>query len=108
MLTLRGSDLVRVASLANGQRAGGWLLNTADNTFGPAADFDGNGKAEMVVQSPWGIGFLGVEGGTFRCLGLQPYGTRIGDWYLERGDRIVALGNFAGSSGRAEALIKKG
>ena len=27
----------------NGTRFGNWLLNTADNQFGPAADFEGDG-----------------------------------------------------------------
>ena len=42
----------------NGTRFGGWLLNTADNHFGPAGDYDGDGKAEILVASPWGIGIL--------------------------------------------------
>ncbi len=40
----------------NGTRFGDWLLNTADNTFGPVGDFDGDGHAEILVSSPWGIG----------------------------------------------------
>jgi hypothetical protein len=32
---------------------GGWL-NTADNHLGPVADFDGDGRAEILVTSPWG------------------------------------------------------
>ena len=46
----------------NGTRFGGWLLNTADNTFGPAGDFDGDGHAEILVASPWGIGILKLAG----------------------------------------------
>jgi hypothetical protein len=33
----------------NGTRFGGWLLNTADNRFGPVGDFDGDGKTELLV-----------------------------------------------------------
>ena len=43
---------------ANGTRFGGWLLNTADNRFELSADFDGDGRAEILVTSPWGIGIL--------------------------------------------------
>ena len=38
----------------NGTRFGGWLLNTADNHFGPVADFDGDGRAEILVTRPLG------------------------------------------------------
>ena len=40
----------------NGHGFGGWLLNTADNRFGPVGDFDGDGCDEIVVTSPWGLG----------------------------------------------------
>lgn len=33
---------------ANGTRFDGLLVNTEDNSFGPAADFDGDGKAESL------------------------------------------------------------
>ena len=42
----------------NGTRFGGWLLNTGDNSFGPVGDFDGDGQAEILVTSPWGIGIF--------------------------------------------------
>ena len=48
----------------NGTRFGGWLLNTGDNQFGPAADYDGDGHAELLVTSPWGIGILKLAGNT--------------------------------------------
>ena len=42
----------------NGTRFGGWLLNTADNRFGPVGDVDGDGKRRDPRTSPWGIGIL--------------------------------------------------
>ena len=48
----------------NGTRFGGWLLNTADNHFGPPGDYDGDGRAELLVTSPWGIGILEQAGAT--------------------------------------------
>jgi len=33
----------------NGTRFGGWLLNTADNQFGPPADYDGDGQLDLFV-----------------------------------------------------------
>ena len=38
------------------------LLNTADNRFELSADFDGDGRAEILVTSPWGIGILKLSG----------------------------------------------
>ena len=48
----------------NGTRFGGWLLNTGDNTVGPVADYDGDGHAEILITSPWGIGILKLSGNT--------------------------------------------
>ena len=38
----------------NGTRFGGWLLNTADNNLGLAADYDGDGHAELLGHEPVG------------------------------------------------------
>ena len=70
----------------NGTRFGGWLLNTADNNFGPAGDFDGDGRAEILVTSPWGIGILKLDGNTFTAPMMQPNGTRFGGWLLNTAD----------------------
>jgi hypothetical protein len=48
----------------NGTRFGGWLLNTSDNQFGPAADYDGDGRVELLITSPWGFGILKQAGAT--------------------------------------------
>ncbi len=103
----RGS-LRQIANLQNGQRVDGWLLNTGDNIFGPVSDLDGDGHDELVVTSPWGLGILKVQGDTFRCQTLHAYGTRLGDWILERDDRVVGVGNFSGLSAKSELLFQKG
>ena len=61
-LALTSSGMTAPAMAANGTRFDGWLLNTADNRFGPIADVDGDGRDEVVVTSPWGLGILGVNG----------------------------------------------
>ena len=48
----------------NGTRFGGWLLNTADNRFGPVGDFDGDGCDEIVVTQSLGIGIMKLSGST--------------------------------------------
>jgi hypothetical protein len=90
---------------ANGTRFGGWLLNTADNTFGPAGDFDGDGKAEILVTSPWGIGLLKLSGSTLTAPMMQPNGTRFGGWLLNTADnRLATVKDFDGDR-RAEILV---
>jgi hypothetical protein len=95
-----------VAMQQFGTRApGGWLLS-ADNQivgFGPAGT---NGGYSLVVQSPWGLGFLTAHGGQFATSHLVPYGTRLaGGWLLGRRDRISAIGDLENSNGAVEELL---
>jgi hypothetical protein len=89
----------------NGTRFDGWLLNTGDNRFGPVGDFDGDGRDEWLVISPWGLGVLEQRGDTFGCLALQPNGTNLGGWVLDTAvDRFGPVGDFDGD-GRDEFLV---
>ena len=108
LLRLNGNALTKVAGLDNGYRAGGWRLNTHDNRCVSAADFDGNGKSEMFIASPWGIGIIGLDAGNnFVNPALHPYGTMLGDWCLESTDTFFGSGNLSGSAGIHEMLVKK-
>lgn len=90
---------------ANGTRFGGWLLNTADNQFGPIGDFDGDGRDEIMITSPWGIGMLKFNGTTFDAVMMAPNGTRFGGWLLNTGDNwLGAVGDFD-RDGRDELVI---
>ena len=62
VLKVAGSSYTALMLTPNGTRFGGWLLNTADNRFGPAGDFDGDGRVEILVRSPWGIAVLKLAG----------------------------------------------
>jgi len=89
----------------NGSRFGGWLLNTADNRFSPVGDLDGDGREELVITSPWGIGVLKLSGGTMTAPMMAPNGTRFGGWLLNTADNhIVTVSDFDGD-GRSEILI---
>lgn len=107
-LELASGALQQTALWANGDSIGGWRLNTAENHFGPGGDFDGDGRAELVVRSPWGLGVIGLQGAVFRCLTLHAFGAHLGDWILARNDRVVAADNFVGSSVKCELLIQNG
>jgi hypothetical protein len=91
----------------NSTRFGGWLLNTADNKFGPAADFDGDGRAELLISSPWGLGILKMAGSTMSALMMRPNGTRFGGWLLNTADNNFGPAADFDGDGHAETLISK-
>lgn len=107
VVALNGTNMTRVAGVNNGTRIGGWLLNTADNRCVSVADMNADGKDELVLQSPWGIGLIGFNGTTASCLALHANRNLLGDWYLEGTDKVVGSGNFVGSGTKAEILIRK-
>ena len=92
LLKLSGNTLSAPMLAPNGTRFGGWLLNTADNRFDLMADFDGDGKTELLVTSPWGIGILKLSGNTFSAPMMAPNGTRFGGWLLNTADNRFELG----------------
>src|SRR5215204_2438191 len=95
ILKQSGATMSAPMMAPNGTRFGGWLLNTADNEFGPAADYDGDGRPELLVKSPWGIGMFKLSGATFSTIMMQPNGTRFGGWLLNTGDnRFGSVGKY--------------
>jgi len=92
MLKLAGSTFTVPMMQPNGTRFGGWLLNTGDNRLGTAADYDGDGNAELLVTSSWGIGILEQSGATMAAPTMKPNGTRFGGWLLNTIDNDVGHG----------------
>jgi len=106
ILKLSGSTMACPMLQPNGTRFGGWLLETADNQFGPAADYDGSSSAGIFVTSAWGIGILKLSGSTMSCPMLQPNGTRFGGWLLNTVDnRFGSVGNYGGGA-QADIFVK--
>jgi hypothetical protein len=98
IMELAGGTLRPLMMEPNGTRFGGWLLNTADNRFGPVGDFDGDGQDEILFSSPWGIGIMELAGGTLRPLMMEPNGTRFGGWLLNTADnRFRGAADFEGA-----------
>jgi hypothetical protein len=89
----------------NDTRFGGWLLNTADNRFGPVGDFDGDGRDEILVTSPWGIGIMRLDGGTMRMAMMAPNNTRFGEWLLNTADNRFSTAADYDGDGRDELLV---
>ena len=97
ILKLVNGTLTAIAQEANGSNLGGWMLETGQNRFGVAADVDGDGHAEIVVTSTWGLGILKLSGNILKTMVIQPNGTSFGGWKLETtANSIVAAGDFDG------------
>jgi len=108
VLALSGGRLRRIAFAANGTRIDGWLLDTNQNHFQRAGDMNGDGRAEAVIRSPWGVGIMGLNAAdAFRCYSMFPFGSVLKDWYLQSGDAISGAGNLAGAANRTELLFLK-
>lgn len=105
MLKLSGNTFDVVMMAPNGTRFGNWLLNTADNWLGPVGDFDGDGRDEIMISSPWGLGMLKLFGNSFDVVTMAPNGTRFGGWLLNTFDnRLWAAADLNGD-GRDELFI---
>src|SRR5262249_5069588 len=93
---LSGSVLVSENLSPYGTWLGSWNLGAADRYSGHG-DLDGDGRDDIVLKSPWGIGVLGRDSyGTLRATALAAYGTWQGSWNLGAADQILAVGNFGG------------
>ncbi|HEY4029766.1 MAG TPA: C1 family peptidase [Caulobacteraceae bacterium] len=105
VLKLQGAALACPMLQPNGTRFGGWLLNTADNRFGEAGDYDGDGKTEVLVRSPWGLGILKLAGATMTAPMMQPNGTRFGGWALDTSNNQFGPAADYDGDGKAELLV---
>ncbi|MGO8670745.1 MAG: FG-GAP repeat domain-containing protein [Capsulimonadaceae bacterium] len=104
ILKVSGSTLVALAAQPNGMRFGGWLFESGNNTIRSAADYDGDGKAEVLITSPWGVGILKLAGSTLACPMLQPNGTDLGKWNLDTSNNNLGRSADYDGDGKAEIL----
>ncbi|MGV8976744.1 MAG: FG-GAP-like repeat-containing protein [Cellulomonas sp.] len=104
LLKMVNGQLRSIAMGQNGQRFGGWIIDTVSNQFLHAGDVDGDGRDEILITSPWGIGFLRYTG-AFTTLMLQPNGTRFGGWLLNTGDNSFPLMADVDGDGHAEVVV---
>jgi hypothetical protein len=68
--------------------------------------FDGDGTAEILITSGWGIGMLKKQGNAFRCLDLRAYGSPIGGLFVTVEEGGVSIGNLISAPSQV-LLIQK-
>lgn len=94
--------------MANGTRIDGWVVDSARNQFFPAGDLDGDGRAQMLVRSPWGWGVMGLDAtGQIRCHSLHAFGSTLGDWQLETGDMLAGFGRLMPGHTQDKVILLK-
>jgi hypothetical protein len=107
LLKLVGGKLVTLAQSAGGDWIGSGRLG-GNNRVGPAADFDGIGRPQLLVTSPWGFGVLTWNAGAWTTSAITASGTACGAWRTNlAGDRMCVADDFDGD-GRAELLVSSG
>lgn len=84
----------------NGTRFGGWLLGTQNNAIRLIADFDGDGRDEILISSPWGIGVLKLVGGVLTSVAMHPNGSNLGGYVVHNTHTFAAADAFDGSARR--------
>ncbi len=107
ILGLQGGRLVDRAMLPEEDWIGGWHYGPG-NAIRGTGDFDGDGLADFVITSGWGLGLLTHVGAQWRALVVKPNGTRFGSWNLNTAaDRVVGVGDFDGD-GKDELVLVSG
>ncbi|MEM9191050.1 MAG: FAD-binding protein [Myxococcota bacterium] len=107
LLRLNVDRLERRAAVDNLVRVDGWVVDTPNNTIMRTGDLTGDGRADFLVRSPWGIGVMSIDpSNNFRCPTLHAHGSLLGAWDLESSDVIAGVGMFTGGE-QNELLVMK-
>jgi hypothetical protein len=105
ILKLVSGKLIELATAPSGTRLGDWILDSASDLFGPAADFDGDGQSEVLVTSPWGLGVLKYSNGSFTSITMVANGTNLDGWKLETGVNSFGATADFNQDGQDEVLV---
>jgi hypothetical protein len=106
ILTYDGSSLTSLMVAPNGTSLGGWPFQADANRMVGTADFNQDGRQDIVVASAWGIGILTYDGSSLTPLMLAPTGTRFGSWLFDSlRNNIEGFGDFD-ADGKDDLLIR--
>ena len=80
ILTYDGASLTSLMLAPTGTWFGGWHYNSVGDHIVAIADFNGDGKDDILITSAWGIGILTWDGTSLSSLMLAPNETSFGGW----------------------------
>lgn len=89
----------------NGTRFKYWSYNSANDTIQGIADFNNDGKDDILITSSWGVGILTYSNGSFKTLVCKPFGTRFGGWYYGKDDTLGHFGDF-NNNGKTDIVVQ--
>ena len=105
ILKVNGATLNSIVMVPNSTRMGDWTLDTENDKFEVVGDFNGDGKAEILVSNNSKIGILKLQGNSLTSICTANTGSRLGEWRLDSmRDKMSTVGDFDGD-GKAEILF---
>ncbi|HEX8546468.1 MAG TPA: T9SS type A sorting domain-containing protein [Cytophagaceae bacterium] len=79
ILTVKDKAFTPLRVANNDEWIGGWRYSTA-NTIHGTGDFDNDGRKDILISSPWGIGIIKYDGANFTTQFAIPNGSWFGFW----------------------------
>lgn len=93
-------------AVQSGDWIGTWHYDSSNNTVEGVGDFNGDGRDDFVIRSPWGIGIVGLTStGYFTHYSSYAFNNYLGSYYLRSGDKVAGVGDFNGD-GDAEMILQ--
>jgi hypothetical protein len=99
-----GGTITTLHHVNQGTWIGGWYFHGSNKLLG-VADYNGDGRADFLVRSTWGLGVLQrTSAGVLAPIHLWQYGTAVGSWTLAETDELTSIGDYDGD-GRKDFLL---
>ena len=95
--------------IPNGRRIGGWVVDSHGQRVRGLGDLTGDGKADIVITSGWGLGVLSAHSGKLESPVMVKNGTRVGDTLIDTNGafRVYGIADMD-ADGRDELLVGDG